>query len=327
MARKVPCVLACAVLGLLLAGCSLVELAGGQLAIIDDQRPLPRAIADERDPERRALLAEVPEARRYAEQVLALDAGKSYTGYYATEREGMTYVVTACERFRFEAYTWWFPIVGSVEYRSYAEAEEAEAAAAELEARGYDTWVAPSRAYSTLGFFRDPISTTMLRDSLPGLVEVIFHELAHVRLYVPGRTEWNEALATFVGETGAEQYFARARFRGTPWPAEMTERTRKKRELDVLVAGAYDDLARAYASGASPASLAAHRTRVFSALTRALTRLHPSHDRKHWAMNNARLMHLRRYSASADQFVKLWEQSGQRWRVFWQLVQAHAHEQ
>ncbi len=305
----------------------MAKLAGGQLELINGQRRLDRAIAAEQDPERRALLQAVPDAKRFAQEVLALPTGKSYTGYFATEREGMTYVLTASERTRLHAYAWWFPIVGTVEYRSYYDKREAEAAAAELEARDYDTWVSPSRAYSTLGFFRDPVTTTMMRDGLPSFVDVLFHELAHVRLYVPGHTEWNEALATFVGETGAEQYFARARFANSAWPAQMRKRAAQKHELDILIVGACDGLERLYASGQSRASIEQERTRVFAALERATRRLRPEADPRDWKMNNARLVHFRRYSAGSAQVVQLWQRSGRHWRTFWKLAEAYARSE
>jgi len=183
--------LACLLLG---SGCGLLPLAAGQLSLINDQLPLPAAIAHESDPERRRLLTEVPSILAFAEDVVGLHAGTSYRGYFATERSGMTYVVTACERTRFVPYSWWFPIVGTVEYRSYWDEADALAAAAELEAEGYDTWISPARAYSSLGILSDPVATTMLRDGLPALVEVLIHELTHARLFVPGQTAVAESV-------------------------------------------------------------------------------------------------------------------------------------
>src|SRR5262245_36770207 len=136
---------------LLLCGCGLGRLAEGQLNLINGQVRLDRAIARERDPERRMLLAEVPRIRRFAAESVGLFPGKSYTGYFETEQKGLTYVVTACERLRLEPYAWWFPIAGRVEYRSYWDEADAIEQARELEAEGYDTWISPSRAYSTLG--------------------------------------------------------------------------------------------------------------------------------------------------------------------------------
>lgn len=315
------CGLACS------SGCSMGKLALGQLELVNGQRRLAQAAMQEPDPARRELLREVPTVMAFAEEVLALHPGKSYTGYFETERKGMTYVLTASRRTQLAAYTWWFPIAGTVEYRSYFDEQDARAAAAELEAEDYDTWVAPSRAYSTLGFLRDPVTTTMLRDGLPGLVEVLIHELAHARLYAPGHTEWNEALATFVGDQGSARYLARSRFDGTSLRAEAERRASRKHELDVLIAGAFTELERLYGSGATRARMLVERERVFSALTRAILRLYPQDTPETWRMNNARLTHFRRYSASSAAVTRLWQASAGNWRRFWQLADAYVkHE-
>jgi predicted aminopeptidase len=304
-------------------GCSFVKLAGGQLELVNEQRRLDRAIASERDPERRAMLAEVHGVRRFAREVVGMNPGDSYTGYFETEREGMTYVLSASERTKLQPYWWWFPVAGKVEYRSYFDKDDALEAAAELEALGYDTWISPSRAYSTLGIFRDPVSTTMMREGITGFVEVLLHEMAHGKLYVPGHTEWNEALATFVGQRGAERYFEAPRFASTSLRAEMTRRAAQKLALDRLVAGACDVLERLYASDASDARKLQEREQVFVALQRAILRERPSDNPATWRMNNARLTHFRRYSASSDEVVALWERSGGSFRRFWQLAKEH----
>src|SRR5262245_52748662 len=115
------CALACACL----PACGLTGLAAGQLQLINRQVPLERALEEEADPERHALLAEVPSILAFAEEVVGLRVGRSYRGYYATDQKGLTYVITACARTKFEPYSWWFPIAGNVEYRSYWDEADA----------------------------------------------------------------------------------------------------------------------------------------------------------------------------------------------------------
>jgi predicted aminopeptidase len=306
------------------SACSLGDLAGGQLALINGQVRLERAIEVEKDPEIRALLLEVPKIRSFAEQVVGLYAGKSYTGYYATDRKGLTFVVTASERLRLEPYSWWFPVAGKVEYRSYWDEEDAIGQAAELDASGYDTWISPSRAYSTLGIFRDPVITTMLRDGFPALVEVLVHELSHVRLYVPGHTDWNEALASFVGERGAERYFEAPQFAATPYPAEVRERAERRMRFDALISAAVDELEVLYASAKPDALKLREREVVFTQLTAALQILSPHDDPETWRMNNARIVHYERYSASNALLSEMWRASGEDFRRFWLLAEAHS---
>ncbi|HET6340355.1 MAG TPA: aminopeptidase [Polyangiales bacterium] len=309
---------------LFVSACSLGDLAGGQLTLINDQVRLERAIELERDPERRALLMEVPKICSFAEQVVGLWAGKSYTGYYATERKGLTFVVTASERLRLAPYSWWFPIAGKVEYRSYWDEDDANAQAAELEAAGYDTWISASRAYSTLGIFRDPVITTMLRDGLPALVEVLVHELSHAKLYVPGHTDWNEALASFVGERGAERYFEAPQFAATPYPAEVRARAERRERFDSLISATGTQLEELYASAQPAALKLRERERVFLQLSAALQELSPKDDPETWRMNNARIVHYRRYSASGALLAEMWRRSDQNFRRFWLLAEAHS---
>jgi predicted aminopeptidase len=307
-----------------LCGCGIGQLAGGQLALINGQVRLERAIARERDPERRMLLSEVPRIRRFAAESVGLFPGKSYTGYFETEQKGLTYVVTACERLRLEPYTWWFPIAGRVEYRSFWDEEDAIEEARELERQGYDTWISPSRAYSTLGFFRDPVITTMLRDGLPALVDVLIHELAHVRLYVPGHTDWNEALASFVGERGAELYFMAARYRGTPFPDQVKARGQRKATFDALVAEAGARLEKLYASEIADADKLRQREQIFLQLQAAVVALFPAEEPEAWRMNNARIVHFLRYSANSGALEQMWRESAGNFRRFWVLAESYS---
>jgi predicted aminopeptidase len=324
-ARAGRVALAC--LSLSLSGCSLLELARGQLSLINDQVTLERAIAREPDPERRELLREVPAIVAFAEDVVGLHAGRSYRGYYEIERRGLTFVLTACKRTQFEAYAWWFPVVGKVEYRSYWDEDDAQVAARELEANGYDTWISPSRAYSSLGILRDPIATTMLHDGLLGLAEVVIHELSHAKLFVPGQTAWNEALASFVGERGAERYFSAARFAHSEFALRMKARAERRLALDREVDAAYTELDRLYGSDQTEAEKLGARERSFARVSDILRQVHPDDDPSSWRINNARLVHIHRYTANNGVLAELWEHSGQNFRRFWLQAERYAHEQ
>jgi predicted aminopeptidase len=310
-----------------LSGCSLLELAAGQLELINDQVPLARAIEQERDPERRMLLSEVPSILAFAEEIVGLHVGRSYSGYFATERRGLTYVVTACAQTEFTPYSWWFPIVGTVEYRSYWDEADARAEGEALEAQGDDVWVSPSRAYSSLGILRDPISTTMMHDGLPAFVEVLIHELSHAKMYVPGHTDWNEALASFVGERGAERYFEGERFARTGLPERVRQHAQDRALFDRAVAESYDKLDALYASAVPRAQKLREREQTFAALTERIRVLFPREDPSQWQINNARLVHFHRYNANSDVLRSLWNESHQDFRRFWLLAEAYAHKQ
>ena len=311
-------------LGTLAQACYFAELGGTQLALINDQRPLSRAVARERDPQRRALLEMVPALRSFARNVMQLPVGDSYGGYYETEQPGILFVLVGSERTRLQPYTWWFPIVGEVSYKSYVHEAEADGAAAELERGGYDAWVGPVTAYSSLGFFRDPVTTVMMRRGTVVFVEVLLHEMAHAKLYVPGQTDWNEQLASFVGRKGAEQYL-RSRFGDdSALVAELQARERARVRSDALVRAALAELEALYTSGRPSRDILRARQPIFERLSAELRAQHPDADASDLVINNAHLVQYRRYLVGSEQLEAMWKQARGSWPQFWRLCRAYA---
>lgn len=141
------------------------------------------------------------EIRAFAISELGIDAGDSYTQFVKTNRSAVTWNVLAAEEFSLEPKTWCFPIAGCVAYRGYFKQQAAESFAEKLAAKDFDVTVTPATAYSTLGWFDDPLLDTMFQYSDTQLAAFIFHELAHRQLYVKGDTAFNEAYAGFIEET------------------------------------------------------------------------------------------------------------------------------
>jgi len=146
-------------------------------------------------------------AREYARDVLKLEIGGSYSSFSYVDRSELSYIVTAAPKTELRPYTWWFLIIGRVPYKGYFSKEAAEAAAAELQADGYDTSIKPSAAYSTLGWFDDPLLAHLLKYDKVTLADLVFHELFHNTLYVKGATHFNESAANFVGGRAAIEFF------------------------------------------------------------------------------------------------------------------------
>jgi predicted aminopeptidase len=316
--------LALACLAACTSGCYFARLGARQLELVNDQQPLPRAIAEEGDPERRAMLMMVPALRSFARNTLQLPVGGSYAGYYATEDAGILFVLVASERTRFSPYTWWFPIAGEVSYKSFTRESEAHAEADALGRRGYDTWVGPVTAYSTLGFFRDPVTTVMMRKGVIAFVEVLLHEMSHAKLYVPGHTDWNEQLASFVGRKGAAQYL-RTRYADNPaLLAELDARELRRAQSDVRVSAALSELDALYASGLPEPQILRARLPVFARLSRELRALHPEADPAELEINNAHLLQYRRYLVGSEQLERIWQDAGGSWPRFWSLCEAYA---
>jgi len=178
--------------------------------ILANRRPIPEVIADPATPPEAARrLRLVLAARDYAEDALALDAGDSYTTYSRIDRDTLALVMSAAEKDRFALVTWWFPIVGRVPYKGFFDVDDALEAERELQGRGYDTFLRTTGAFSTLGWFNDPILTTTLRYDDVGLASTVIHELTHNTIYLPGQAAFNESFANFVGDRGAIELFCR----------------------------------------------------------------------------------------------------------------------
>jgi predicted aminopeptidase len=193
------------------SGCSPIYVAKAgwaEMKILTGRRPLAEVIADERtddDTRRKLLLAR--QARAFAIHQLELDAGDSYTSFTQLESDTLAWVLSAAYQDRLVSKTWWFPIVGRVPYRGYASQKSAEKAQGKLEDEGLDTYLRTTSAFSTLGWFADPLLSSLLRYDEVNLVETILHELSHNHLFVPGQVRFNESFATFVGRVGAIRFF------------------------------------------------------------------------------------------------------------------------
>jgi predicted aminopeptidase len=195
----------------LLGACSPLYVARAgieEARILSRRRPIVRVIEDPATPaETRRKLDLVLQARTFAEQVVGLDAGQSYTTYSWVDSDTLLLVVSGARKDRFQAYTWWFPIVGRVPYKGFFDFPAAHREAARLEAAGYDAYVRPAGAFSTLGWFNDPLLNTLLRYDDVSLVSTVIHELLHNTMFLPGQVAFNESFANFVGDRGGIEFF------------------------------------------------------------------------------------------------------------------------
>jgi predicted aminopeptidase len=193
-------------------GCSpgyFVQATAGQLEIMRARRPIGRVLADPATaPDVRARLQLAGEVLRFAHRELALPDNGSYRDYAELGRPYAVWNVFAAPEFSLALRRWCFPIAGCVAYRGYFARDGAQALAARLARRGYDVHVAGAVAYSTLGFFRDPLLDSALRLPDRVLAALIIHELAHQQLYVPGDTVFNESFATLVEQEGLARWLA-----------------------------------------------------------------------------------------------------------------------
>ncbi len=196
---------------LLAAGCGapyLLRAAYEEARILLRREPITAMLAQPElaAPDREKLRL-VLAARRYARDAIGFDVGESYATFARVDEEAVAYVVTAAYRDRLDPYVWGYPIVGRVPYRGFFGRGRADAYAATLERRDLDTAVWPTTAFSTLGWFADPLLSSMLAEDPVDLVSVVFHELAHTFLYVRSAAAFNESFANFVGSRAAIAFF------------------------------------------------------------------------------------------------------------------------
>jgi predicted aminopeptidase len=196
---------------LILSACAspgyYVQAAAGQWQLMHARQDIGELLeSEDTDPALAVNLQKATEILSFAEDELGLPTGESYQSYVETGRSAVSWNIVATPEFSLEAKKWCFPVAGCVPYRGYFKQEKAEKFAHKLRAKDLDVAVSPATAYSTLGWFKDPLLDTMIRGSDTRLASTLFHELAHQRLYISGDTSFNEAYASFVELIGVKTW-------------------------------------------------------------------------------------------------------------------------
>ncbi len=224
-------------LALFPTGRYLTRAAWEEGKILSARRPIADLVTFGGAPaETRAKLELVLAARAFAVDSLGLRAKQSFTTYSPLSHDTLVLLVSGARRDWLEAKTWWFPIIGRVPYKGFFDFHAATAESQRLESSGYDTYVRPASAFSTLGFFNDPLLSTTLREDSASLANTVIHELTHNTSYVAGQTIFNESFASFVGSRGAEFFF---RSRGD---SLLSARSEAEWEDDKVLAGFWSAL-------------------------------------------------------------------------------------
>ena len=260
------------ILAMTLAGCQgasyYSQAVGGHARIMLAQQPIAELLEEPGTSQAlREKLSYVLRLREFARKDLLLPVGDAYLGYVDLHRPYVVWNVYAAPELSLEPKTWCYPVVGCASYRGYFARQEAESYSAALSGKGYDVFVAPALAYSTLGWFDDPVLSTFLQLDNARLSALIFHELAHRMLYVAGDTSFNESLATAVEEEGLRRWAVAGQ---TPGILAQYERQQRLRDRFIAMVSRYkNELNALYAGDLSVDQKRAKKAAIFGALRSA----------------------------------------------------------
>jgi len=291
----------------------LLRAAWAEGKILKGRRRIVELVADSTTkPKIAAKLRLVLSARAFAADSIGLHTKESFTTFTQLDRDTLVLVLSGAYRDKLASYTWWFPIVGRVPYKGYFDFPRAKEAAKQLDKDGFDVYLRPSPAFSTLGFFNDPLLSTSLGADTLDLANTVIHELTHNTFYAPGQAVFNESFASFVGSRGSAWFF---RSRGSPGAADQCDaRWSDDKILARFWAQLYKSVDSAFHAlpTDSAARLVARDTLYAQARRRLVSEIGPQlktinpRALERMRLDNAALLAHRIYSTDLDLFDVVW---------------------
>lgn len=309
--------------------CSTVEFyrqaVSGQVSILARRESIPTLIASsDTAPDLRGRLETVQRILVFAGERLALEPGNRFTSYVRIRGEYVVWNVFAAPEFSTQPTQWCYPVIGCASYRGYFDRANATRYAARLAAERQDAVVGGVAAYSTLGWFDDPVMSTFIDWSDADLAGLIFHELAHARVFIAGDTSFNEAFASFVERQGVVEWL-RANGNGAQIE-QAAERWRQEDRFNTFLFAWRDELQRLYDRPYNDDALRMIKFDLFAALEQCY-RIH--RDRLgdqdwffHGPPNNGRFVPLAAYNELIGGFEAIFAASGGDWPRFYARVRA-----
>ena len=331
------CLAFLALIAALLSGCSQLSYYGqavaGELSLLSARQPIPSLIASPRtSPPLRRDLKQIQDLRAFAKNRLSLPVGGNFSSYVALDRPYVVWSVVATGALSLEPHQWCYLVVGCQGYRGYFHRPDAERMAEKLRKKGFDTWVGGVPAYSTLGWFDDPVLNTFWRLTPTERAGLIFHELAHRVVYVDGDTAFNEGFAMTVQAAGENLWL-----QGLQDPARTLAWRRHRRtrsDFLALVAQTRHQLEKLYRDDRlSRAQKLADKHKLIQALKQSYRSQHqgwPEPDAYNgWfagPINNAKIAALRQYQSDIPAFKALLAECGHDFPAFYGAVKRLAEE-
>ena len=284
---------------LLCTGCLTLHAAlqstEGELTLLASRKPVPEVIANPNTrPRLRALLRQIEQVKRFGEEN-GLKATDNYQDYVQLHRSAVVYVVSACEPLRFVSKTWSFPVAGDFPYLGWFDLRSAQDYAGDLKSDGWDVDLRGASAYSTLGWFHDPVLSSMIGpgpEALGDLVDVVLHESVHATLHLDGQALFNESLASFVADGLTPRYLQRSPRAREAWQ----EQQRRGEAASLELHKAYLELQQLYDSKLSDDEKRARKAAVLQSLQQKL---------RMRAITNATLVQHQTYSSGGQGFARV----------------------
>jgi len=306
----------------------VAHTSSGHLKLMLDRQPISELVHDESlDSEQAEKFENILRIREFASDHLHLPENKSYTSYVALERDYVTWVVFAAPEYSLQAKNWCFWIVGCVPYRGYFDKSLAEKFANELKQQALETYIAPVPAYSTLGWFSDPVLSSMTDRGEVVTAEYIFHELAHQKVYIKNDAGFNEAFATAVAEIGVMDWLESED--KSSQKKQFLQTKQEKRQLYPIVNDLRHKLGEVYELTVDNAEKERLKQSVLSQYKQQIENMTIQQDQykryKSWLltdMNNAKLNAFSTYQNLVPGFVALFKACGKNFPSFYKVVES-----
>ncbi len=321
--KKKPVKIIMVVTGVLLAlmvlnQCYLTKQGSYMVRYISSARDIDEVLKEEDlPPDSRNMLLIVTEVKKYAVETIGLKDDKNYSKYVEIERDYLVDVVSACEKDRFEPYEWSFPFFGSFPYKGFYERKDAEREAEMLRKKDLDVFIRKVDAFSTLGFFTDPVYSSMDDYSVFAIASLIIHEQTHATLFLKNRINFNEELATFVGNEGALNFIKLKYGTRSDYYLKLIDYMKDQDTFLGLIHGLYDELDAVYGDDTGREYKIGKREEIFKSFIENFTadyskRFHTdSYKRiKDVSLNNAYILIYKRYTGDLSLFYSVYRKHG-----------------
>jgi len=308
------------ILPLLVAGCRLgyvLQAANGQYEILSESVPLEEGLqSTSLTPDERRRLRLVPQIKKFGEEDLGLNETENYQAVYLKSDNPPIYTISASPKDRLTRVTWWFPIVGKMPYLGFFDLEKAKAEKEKLLKQDLDVIIGRAEAYSTLGWFKDPVTLNLIKGTELELVETIIHEMTHTTLYVKGQGEFNEGLALLIGKMGALSFFEKNYGHDHPFTLEARKSIQDERIFSPFLKSVLERLEQLYDSSLTYSDTLKEREKIFAGSLKDFRHLEkklqtgrfiPFGSRK---LNNAYLMAIALYHRHFSLFEAVYRENG-----------------